>query len=149
MAVDQCVDAIAREGFGHAGRRHVGDGFHCPRIAQFALLMPVCARLTRAGRWVIFIAPPYIPYVPALADAGLELARLLLVRAESSNDRLWALEQALKSAHCGAALAWPDRIDDRSLRRLQLACEQGGTSGFLSLQARDSTASPTAPISPP
>src|SRR5690606_9688541 len=103
---------------------------------ELSLLMPACARLTQAGRWVIFIAPPHIPYAPALADAGLDLARLLLVRTGSSQERLWALEQALKSRHCGAALAWLERIDDRSRRRLQLACEQGGTSGFLYLPER-------------
>ena len=100
-------------------------------IGEFALLMPACARLTRAGRWVAFIAPPYIPYAPALADAGLDLARLLLIKAESIRDKLWALEQSLRSKRCGAAFAWPGHIDDRSLRRLQLACEQGETSGFL------------------
>jgi hypothetical protein len=100
-------------------------------IGEFSLLMPACARLTRSGRWVIFIAPPHIPYAPALADAGLDLARLLLVRTESRTEGLWALEQALKSRHCGAALAWPGRVDARSMRRLQLACEQGGTSGVL------------------
>ncbi len=102
-------------------------------IGELALLMPACARLTRSGRWVIFVAPPYLPYAPALADAGLDLTRLLLVRTESARERLWALEQALKSRHCGAALAWPGRLDDRSLRRLQLACEQGASSGFLFL----------------
>lgn len=115
-------------------------------IGELALLMPACARLTRAGRWVIFVAPPHIPYAPALAAAGLDLARLLLIRAESDKEKLWALEQVLKSAHCGAALAWPDRIDDRSLRRLQLACEQGGSSGFLCMQARAAAASSTAAL---
>jgi len=102
-------------------------------IGELALLMPACARLTHSGRWVAFIAPPHIPYAPALADAGVDLARLLLIKAESGKDRLWALEQCLKSKHCGAALAWPDGIEPRSLRRLQLACEQGGTSAFLFL----------------
>ncbi len=100
-------------------------------IGEFALLMPLCARLTQAGRWVVFIAPPYIPYAPALADAGLDLARLLMVKAESHPDKLWALEQSLKSEHCGAAFAWPRQVDARSLRRLQLACEQSEASGFL------------------
>ena len=115
-------------------------------IGELSLLMPACARLTRTGRWVIFIAPPHIPYAPALAAAGLDLTRLLLVRAESSKEKLWALEQTLKSAHCGAALAWPDRIDDRSQRRLQLACEQGGTSGFLFMRAQATANASTAAL---
>lgn len=115
-------------------------------IGELALLMPACARLTRADRWVIFVAPPYIPYAPALADAGLALERLLLVRAESNSDGLWALEQALKSRHCAAAIAWPRRLDDRSMRRLQLACEQGGSSGFLFVPQRAALQSSTAAL---
>jgi hypothetical protein len=115
-------------------------------IGELSLLMPACARLTHAGRWVIFIAPPHVPYAPALAAAGLNLARLLLVRAESGKEKLWALEQALKSGHCGAVLAWPDRSDDRSQRRLQLACEQGGTSGFLFVQAQAAAEASTAAL---
>ena len=100
-------------------------------IGEFTLLMPACARLTQAGRWVVFIAPPHIPYAPALADAGLDLGRLLLIKAEAPADQLWALEPALRSKQCGAALAWPKQLDSRSLRRLQLACEEGEASGFL------------------
>jgi protein ImuA len=39
-----------------------------------------------------------------------------------SDSRLWALEQALKSGHVGAVLAWlPPRLRSECLRRLQLA----------------------------
>lgn len=111
-------------------------------IGELALLMPACARFTRAGRAAIFVAPPHIPYAPALAAAGLDLARLLLVRTQSRKDTLWALEQALQSSSCGAALGWMESIDDRSLRRLQLGCERSGACGFLYLprQPASSTA---------
>ena len=115
-------------------------------IGELSLLMPACAQLTRAGRWVIFIAPPHIPYAPALADAGLDLARLLLVKAESPKDKLWALEQSLRSKHCGAAFAWPKQIDSRSLRRLQLACEQSEASGFLFMPEAASLNASTAAL---
>lgn len=102
-------------------------------IGELSFLMPLCARLTQARRWVVFVSPPHIPYAPGLAAAGLDLSRLLLVQAEPGKDRLWALEQALKSRQCGATLAWLPRVDPSSLRRLQLACEQGAGSGFLFL----------------
>ena len=100
-------------------------------IGELALLMPACARLTQAGRSLIFVSPPYIPYAPALAAAQLDLRHLLLLKAQSRKDGLWALEQALNSPACGAALAWIEHIDDRSLRRLQLASERSGACGFL------------------
>jgi hypothetical protein len=100
---------------------------------ELSLLMPLCARLTQAGRWVVFVSPPHLPYAPSLAAAGLDLRRLLLVRSRAGKETLWTLEQTLKSSRCGAVLAWPSRMDASSLRRLQLACEQGLGSGFLFL----------------
>lgn len=114
-------------------------------IGELRLLMPACARLTRGGRRVLFVSPPWLPYAPALAAAGLDLGRLLLVRAATAADRFWALEQSLRSPRCGAVLAWPGLLDDRSLRRLQLACEHGGTSAFLFVPERAAAnASPAA-----
>jgi len=115
-------------------------------IGEFSLLMPLCARLTQNSRWVIFIAPPHVPYAPALAAAGIDLARLLLIKAESPKDKLWALEQSLKSKQCGAALAWPGDMAANSLRRLQLACEQGQSSGFLFMPESAATNASTAAL---
>ena len=110
---------------------------------ELTLLMPACARLTRAGRSLVFVSPPYIPYAPALAAAGLDLKHLLLLKTRSRSDSLWALEQALGAPSCGAALAWIENIDDRSLRRLQLACERSGACGFL-FMAQNKTSSTAA-----
>ena len=107
-------------------------------IGELTLLMPACARLTQAGRSMVFVSPPHIPYAPALAAAGLDLKHLLLLKPQTRKDRLWALEQALSSASCGAALAWIESIDDRSLRRLQLACERSGACGFLFMSENNS-----------
>jgi protein ImuA len=47
-------------------------------------------------------------------------------------DLLWALEQALKSGHVGAALAWlPQRLKADALRRLQLAAQAHDGPVFL------------------
>lgn len=102
-----------------------------PGIGELRLLIPALARLSREGRWIALIAPPYIPYAPALAALGVELSRVLLVHPGDEQDGLWAVEQALRNGNCGAVLAWPRSVDERSLRRLQLAAETGGTWGVL------------------
>lgn len=79
-----------------------------------------------AGKWAMLIAPPYIPYAPAFADQGLDMACLLVVRCDGQADVLWAIEQALHSHTCVAILAWSGGADERSLRRLQLAAEADG-----------------------
>ncbi|MEJ5212054.1 MAG: translesion DNA synthesis-associated protein ImuA [Burkholderiales bacterium] len=100
-------------------------------IGELRLLLPALARLTGAGRWVAWVAPPHLPYAPALAAAGIDLARLLVIGAVSPRDDLWAAEQALRAGSMGAVLFWPGELDARAARRLQLAAEAGGAAGFL------------------
>ena len=111
---------------------------------ELRLVMPALAHLSREGRWIAWIAPPHIPYAPALAAWGMDLSRLLLVRTRSENDALWAAEQALRSGSCGAVLIWPATTEDRSLRRLQLAAETGECWGLLFRTARVQQRSPAA-----
>jgi len=100
-------------------------------IGELRLLVPALARLTREDRWVAFIAPPYIPYAPALRRAGVNLTHVLVVHPRETKDMLWATEQALRAGTCGAVLAWPAMADMKRLRRLQLAAETGNSLGVL------------------
>ena len=111
-------------------------------IGELRLLLPALAGLTQDKRWLAFVAPPYIPYAPALARAGVRLERVMQVHPRTRTDTLWALEQTLRSGSCGAVLAWPQQADARSLRRLQLAAETGNSLGVLFRQpsaARESS----------
>jgi hypothetical protein len=89
-----------------------------------------------ATPWLVWIAPPYEPYAPALAQQGIELSRLLVVRPATATEALWAAEQALSSGVCAAVLLWLKGTDDRWLRRLKLAAEEGGALGVLFRPAR-------------
>ena len=100
-------------------------------MGELRLLMPALAHLSGQGRWLSWVAPPYVPYAPALAAHGIELARVLWVRVEDAAEQLWVAEQALRSGACGAVLVWPSRVDHRALRRLQLAAESGGAWAVL------------------
>lgn len=102
-----------------------------PGIGELQLLMPVLAQLTRNGRRLIWIAPPYLPYAPALVRWGIDVTHVLLLRAPTAPQQLWAMEQALRAGVCGAVLAWPHTPDPRVLRRLQLAAEAGQATGIL------------------
>jgi protein ImuA len=106
-------------------------------IGEVSLLLPLLAAQTGAGQHVAFVAPPHIPYAPALARAGVRLERVLVIGMQDDAQTLWALEQALGSGACGTALAWPGRVDTRTLRRLQLAAERGRTTGFLYRETRE------------
>lgn len=99
-------------------------------MGELQVLLPTLARLTRAGRRVVLVAPPYLPYAPAWQAAGVDLARLAIVDAAPC-DMAWALEQCLRSGSCGAVLGWLARADDRTLRRLEIAADTGRALGFV------------------
>ncbi len=98
-------------------------------IGELRLLLPTLARLTRAGSPVALIAPPYRVYAAAWQAAGVDLAHLHVVDC-TPKEALWATEQSLRSAACGAVLCWPLQASDRALRRLQVAAESGRCLGF-------------------
>lgn len=113
-------------------------------IGELRLLMPALARLSHRGKWIAMVAPPHIPYAPALANHGVDLSRILLIHPRARHDALWAVEQALRNGTCGAVLAWPKRIDERSLRRLQIAAAEGGSLGAVFRHGNDTGGSPSA-----
>lgn len=94
-------------------------------IGELRILGPALAQLAAQGKFIAWIAPPYLPYAPALAAAGIGLERVVIVKTSKDSDSLWAAEQALGSAACGGVLAWPRGICFAQLRRLQLAAEGG------------------------
>ena len=100
-------------------------------IGEVRLTLPALARLQAEGRSVVWVTPPHRPYAPALAAAGLDLARLVVVRGCTTAEALWAYEQALRAPECGAAFGWLQSQEDRVLRRLQVAAREGRTWGVL------------------
>jgi len=97
---------------------------------ELDLLLPALAALTQAAaaRWCVWVAPPLMPFAPALATRGIVLERVAVVQGERP---LWAFEQALGSGACDAALAWVRAARPREIRRLQLAAERGRSLGVL------------------
>ncbi|MDH0732715.1 translesion DNA synthesis-associated protein ImuA [Pseudomonas sichuanensis] len=100
-----------------------------PGVGELQLLWPTLARLSAASERVVLVAPPFIPYAPAWQAAGVDLRWLVQVDSER-DDALWAAEQCLRSGSCAAVLCWPERADDKALRRLQVAAETGNALAF-------------------
>lgn len=100
-------------------------------IGELRLLMPTLAKITQSPRHVALIAPPYIPFAPALLRHGLRLEHFWIIRAQNATDILWSAEQTLRCKSFGAVLTWPPLIRDREVRRLQLAAEAGNSIGFV------------------
>lgn len=94
---------------------------------------------------VVLVAPPHLPFAPALAAQGVAARRLLWFKLPSSvpgpasgpapaargataqrasATPLWATEQALRCAPVDAVLAWLPQARADQLRRLQLAAAE-------------------------
>lgn len=110
--------------------------FAADGLGEIGLVLPTLARLTANGLPVALVAPPYVAHAPAWARAGLDLRHVQCIDA-TPRDALWATEQCLRSAACGAVLCWPRKVDDRALRRLQVAAEGGRCLGFAFRDARE------------
>lgn len=104
---------------------------HTAGIGELSLLLPALAQLTRASRQVALIAPPFLPCAQALLQQGVRLQQLLLIHCADDAGALWSAEQLLRCSTVGAVLLWPRQIDDRRVRRLQLAAETGGGCAWL------------------
>lgn len=116
-------------------------------VGELRLLAPVLAGVMAQQRCVMWFDPPAAPCAWALSALGLDLQRLVVLQARQTSGRglkgpararlpapdvLWALEQALKSGHVGAVLAWlPARLPADALRRLQLAAQSHEGPAFL------------------
>jgi protein ImuA len=101
-----------------------GDGaaslFLAGILARLAPMRPVLWCLQRADL-----------HAPGLALAGLDAKRLVLLRAPNEREILWAMEEGLRSHALAAVVGEVDRLSTPASRRLQLAAESAGVTGFV------------------
>lgn len=104
-------------------------------VGEIRFLATTLASLTQAGREVVLLAPPHLPDPAGWEQLGIDMRRVLIVRTPRPADRLWALEESLRSAAFGALLAWlpEDKALARHdvLRRLQSAAASTDGLTFL------------------
>lgn len=98
--------------------------------AATEFLVGILARLTPA-RPVLWCLRQADLHAPGLARAGLAAKRLLLVRAPNERDILWAMEEGLRSRALAAVVGEVDGLSTAASRRLQLAAETAGVTGFV------------------
>ena len=129
-----------------------------PGVGELRLLAPALAALQRQQRSVMWFDPPAAPCAWSLGSLGLDPRQFVVVRSRGgvrgrarerlpAADVLWALEQALKSGHLGAVLAWlPAWLPADALRRLQLAAQGHDGPAFLVRDAQQRTRPSAAPL---
>lgn len=71
----------------------------------------------------IWINPPIGIYAQALAQAGIDLPHLMIVRCANPQEALWAAEQSLQSGCCQYVLLWHQHMRTSAAKRLQWAAK--------------------------
>jgi len=115
-------------------------------VGELQLVLPALAALSQAQGRVAWLAPPHLPYAPALAAAGMRLEFLTVVRAPGRRDALWAAEQVLRAGACRALLLWLPRAGYAELKRLALAAETGKSVAMLFRAPQVAQESSPAPL---
>jgi protein ImuA len=103
-------------------------------VAPAAFVAALAARLAREGSGadaVVWVARREDLHGPGAAALGLDPDRLILVGTRSEAETFAALEDALRTVGVAAAVAEAEALDLTTGRRLQLACEARGATGFV------------------
>ena len=110
-------------------------------IGELSLLLPAIAQAIRGDRWLVCVMPPYHIAASAMQIRGIDPERVLVVRDCSYDESIWAFEQAMRSAACGAVLIWSQALEknsttakrrsQRAVRRLQLAASKSDALAVL------------------
>jgi hypothetical protein len=109
----------------------------CPHagLGELRLLAPALSSLVKAGRQIVLLLPegddPRTIYPDGWSQLGIDPGALLVVKASRPADRLWAIEQVLRSSSFGALLGWVDPLRSDALRRLQVAAASADGLSFL------------------
>ena len=111
-------------------------GLSQPGVGELRLLVPALRALMQrqtSQQNIIWVAPPFLPFAPALLKEQIDVSKLVVVQCNSMQDTLWTAEQALLSECCAAVLSWTGNynLSTRELRRLQLAAERSNSWNVL------------------
>ena len=120
MPLDSAGFPGVHEFFGQVG--HGGRDLYAALIASYLL--------KDDDRFIFFITSPLRQDVGGLHGLGGPVAflnRYVYVHPGSVRDGLWCFEEALRSGQAACVMAEVPYLDLKSSRRLQLACEQGGS----------------------
>lgn len=89
-------------------------------VGELSLFKEVICR-HRTHKLVVFINPPGLLQSPWLENLGLNAQQVLVVKASSQQESLWAAEQCLKSSACHCVVLWSNAVGQKAARRLQVA----------------------------
>ncbi len=108
-----------------------GEGLELETAAAPGAFVATLVKPLAARGIVVWVMRRGDLYAPGLAGLGFPADRLIQVQVRDEVQALAALEDALGSAGVAAAIGEVGAVDLTAGRRLQLACERRGATGFV------------------
>lgn len=92
-----------------------------PSLLEFRLGGGALRHATAAGKQVVLVGAPKRPHAPGLLREGLAAHQVIWIEADQPAQRMWVVEQLVKSNAAGAIVAWLPQARAEQIRRLQIA----------------------------
>jgi protein ImuA len=115
-------------------------------LGEIRLLSPTLEEITRSERNILLVAPPYIPYMHAWEHLGIDSRHIVMVRVCKPAERLWTLEQGIRSAAFGTIISWLPEASQQTMRKLQILSRTAASLVFLFRSARAQFEPSPAPL---
>jgi protein ImuA len=129
IPVANAVDRWLPYGGAPAGCIHEVKGTTLASAIAFSAILS--SRLAGNQGNILYIAPDRSLHPLGLLPYGVRLDQVLHVSMRRSRDLAWAVMEALRCPQVSAVMAVLDGLDLTECRRLQLAAETSGATGFL------------------
>lgn len=140
-ALGSSPDQVVSTGFNELDKVLPGKGWSTHSLAELLLpaegigeinlLSQSLKQITRGGGNILLVTPPHIPYMPAWENLDMDSRRILIARVYKPVERLWALEQGVRSAAFGAIICWLPAISLQAMRRLYIIARAAASLIFL------------------
>lgn len=129
IRVAEVIDNWLPQGGLPAGCIHEIKGASLASAIAFSAILS--SRLVADGGHILYIAPDRFLHPLGLLPYGVKLDRLLHISIRRSRDLAWAVMEALRCPQVSSVIALLGGLDLTDSRRLQLAAETSGATGFL------------------
>ncbi|HEY4286520.1 MAG TPA: Error-prone repair protein ImuA [Puia sp.] len=100
-------------------------------VASVGFMSCLIARLMATGAPCLWVASERQVFPPGLKRFGIDPSQIVFVDLKKEKQVLWVLEEALKQEGLAAVVGEVKNINDIASRRLQIAAEKTGVTGFL------------------
>lgn len=147
---------VVPTGFEELDRQLPGGGWPCQAVTEvlaaqasvleWRLLAPALRLLCARGETIAVVAPPKPPHMPGLCQEGLAANHLVWVDADAPAQRLWAIEQLIKSNAFGAVVCWLPQVRQEQIRRLQVLAHGCEAPVFLCRSSQAAAEASAAPL---